>query len=88
MLNMKYFKLEAPSDPLQFTKTFAPSSAGETNAVTLATDWMATNAADLGFKEAKLTGYVFVWGQPGDHPNLLLAITPDGGSYTGTGTAP
>jgi hypothetical protein len=49
---------------------------------------MADNVADLGFKDAKLTGYVFLYGQPGDRPNAVLSITPDGTGYGATVAEP
>ncbi|PKQ15585.1 MAG: hypothetical protein CVT67_08660 [Actinobacteria bacterium HGW-Actinobacteria-7] len=88
MINMATFKIAPPSDPLAFTKTFAPQSPAEKNAVAVARKWMADNVADLGFKDAKLTGYVFLYGQPGDRPNAVLSITPDGTGYGATVAEP
>jgi len=88
MLNLQYLKVESPSDPLVFTTTFEPTSAAEKNALARAKEWMATNVADMGFKDAKLTGYVFIYGQPGDRPNAIVWTTPDASGSGSVAVAP
>jgi hypothetical protein len=88
LMDLEAFKVELPTDPQSFEKPLKPSSSAEKNAVSLASDWMANNVSELGFKDAILIGYVFAYGQPGDRPNLVISISPDGASYSGRQEAP
>lgn len=88
LMDLEAFKVEVPTDPKSFEKPLKPSSAAEKNAVSLASDWMADNVSGLGFKDAVLIGYVFAYGQPGDRPNLVISISPDGVSHSGRQEAP
>jgi hypothetical protein len=83
LMDLEAFKVEVPTDPRSFNKPLEPSSAAEKNAVALASEWMTANVSELGFNDARLIGYVFAYGQPGDRPNLIISISPDGVSYSG-----
>ncbi|MBA4371131.1 MAG: hypothetical protein C0418_06105 [Coriobacteriaceae bacterium] len=88
LMTDQFFTLESEFDAASFTTKYTPQSANEKAAVTAVEKWAADNVADLGFKEAVLTGYTFIYGQPEDQPKMIVTISPEGQPGGSVVTAP
>lgn len=78
LMTEEFFSLESDFDAASYTTKYTPESANEKAAVAAVEEWLADNVADLGYKDAVLTGYTFIYGQPEDQPKMILTISPEG----------
>lgn len=88
MMTEQFFSLDSDFDAASYTTKYTPESANEKAAVAAVKEWLAENVADLGYEDAVLTGYTFIYGQPEDQPKMIVTVSPEGQPGPSVVTAP
>ncbi|MDO8964177.1 MAG: hypothetical protein Q7W30_06765 [Coriobacteriia bacterium] len=67
-----------PNDPSVYTFAFEPVSPGEKAAKAAVEAWVKKNTKAGAFDRVLLTGYLVVYGDPKDRPNMIMSVNTDG----------